>query len=527
MKDNKKILVMSTLLIAIVLSGIGTIAYFRRIINSSITSPTGNLVLVVNEANAVLNESFEVILQRSEEENFIMPDDKGVFDLNIDSTGSSDAVEITITISRTNLPDNLKFYIDEEHTKELTTRRWGIEKSESMVKTIPIYWFWVGSKDDINDSDFINKTISANISVIATIKMPFIETLYSQSILDTNVDFSLGASETNGKGLMMREGTQNDEYPIVYYRGDVTNNNIIFVDLCWLIVRTTETGGIKLIYNGEVNEDGSCNNYSGVGGEDANSDYLGAYIDGINYKFNKSSDSPVYVGYMYNDDIVFDKWNFDGTGYITHLSDNSIDSETGRHNQNKYDSTAKEKIDIWYEKNIKDTAAEKLLEDTIWCNDRSVTSTTYSIENFANSVNYAFAYSAGTRLFEPEMNLELTISPNLDCEREIDKFTIESANGNGDLTYPIGMLTADEIMLTGSDLNTYLYLMDGNYWSISPNSFTINYGWGTFMYSMNKESFGEAQTTSSRHGLRPSISLGLDIEVNSGVGSFADPYVVS
>ena len=218
MKDNKKILVMSTLLIAIVLSGIGTIAYFRRIINSSITSPTGNLVLVVNEANAVLNESFEVILQRSEEENFIMPDDKGVFDLNIDSTGSSDAVEITITISRTNLPDNLKFYIDEEHTKELTTRRWGIEKSESMVKTIPIYWFWDGSKDDINDSDFINKTISANISVIATIKMPFIETLYSQSILDTNVDFSLGASETNGKGLMMREGTQNDEYPIVYYR---------------------------------------------------------------------------------------------------------------------------------------------------------------------------------------------------------------------------------------------------------------------------------------------------------------------
>ena len=53
--------------------------------------------------------------------------------------------------------------------------------------------------------------------------------------------------------------TLKDEYPIYYYRGPIENNNVIFANYCWKIVRTTETGGTKLIYNGTpVN--GKCNN---------------------------------------------------------------------------------------------------------------------------------------------------------------------------------------------------------------------------------------------------------------------------
>ncbi len=38
---------------------------------------------------------------------------------------------------------------------------------------------------------------------------------------------------------------------VYYYAGDVDNNNIYFNNYCWKMVRTTETDGVKLIYNGE------------------------------------------------------------------------------------------------------------------------------------------------------------------------------------------------------------------------------------------------------------------------------------
>jgi len=569
--NKKKILVMSTLLVAIVLLGIGTIAYFRRTVNGNITGNTGNLVLIVNEADAVANESFEIILQRSEEENFIMPDDKGVFNLNIDSTGSSDDVEVTITISRTNLPENLRFYLDSNYNKELTTTTYIIEKSDDMTKTVPVYWFWDGSISDEADSEFINKTISANISVSATIFTPFVETLISKAVLDTNVDFSQGASEANGQGLMMMNQTQNDEYPIVYYRGDVNNNNVIYAGYCWLIVRTTETGGVKLIYNGEVNSDGSCTNYSNVTVEgvnsgvvptsgrllpgEYNSNYKGAYINQETYAFNTNYNSPVYVGYMYNDDnLYFADGTLDVDGYKSHLEDNTLVSEsepsvepqsfrpldqeaidpaTGKNNQNKYSSNVKMVIDNWYQSKIEGTSAEDLLEDTIWCADRSVTSTTYSIENYA--ANYIFDYSTSTRLMEPlwdeEGNFITPATPielSLSCARNIDKFTVDSANGNGDLTYPIGMLTADEILMAGNTLYqenpviTYLSIPTHYFWSLSPYDFFNGNAEAFRVYYGGLDGY---LVDVSGPGVRASVSLAVTAKLQGGDGSFKSPYL--
>ena len=75
----------------------------------------------------------------------------------------------------------------------------------------------------------------------------------------TGIDFNVAPSDTNGKGVYVRNGTESDAYPVYYYRGAVTNNNVIFGGFCWKIVRTTESGGIKLIYNGTPT-DGTCNN---------------------------------------------------------------------------------------------------------------------------------------------------------------------------------------------------------------------------------------------------------------------------
>ena len=51
-------------------------------------------------------------------------------------------------------------------------------------------------------------------------------------------------------GLYTGEGADTYTYPVYYYKGNVQNNNVLFGGFCWKIVRTTETGGVKLVYNG-------------------------------------------------------------------------------------------------------------------------------------------------------------------------------------------------------------------------------------------------------------------------------------
>ena len=75
--------------------------------------------------------------------------------------------------------------------------------------------------------------------------------------------------------------------PVYYFNGAVEDNNVLFAGFCWKIVRTTETGGVKMIYNG-VQTNGSCNN-TGVASQLASTK-----------AFNSSYNSLAYVGYMYN-----------------------------------------------------------------------------------------------------------------------------------------------------------------------------------------------------------------------------------
>lgn len=83
------------------------------------------------------------------------------------------------------------------------------------------------------------------------------KTAVMDNVASTYVSSSSGvifyetAGDTNGKGVYTRAGTENNEYPIMYYRGDVTDNNVLFANYCWKVVRTTDTGGVKLLYNGE------------------------------------------------------------------------------------------------------------------------------------------------------------------------------------------------------------------------------------------------------------------------------------
>ena len=82
--------------------------------------------------------------------------------------------------------------------------------------------------------------------------------------------------------------------------------NVIFGGFCWQMIRTTDTGGVKLIYNG-VPTSGKCNN-TGTAQQIGTS------------RFNTSSGSPANVGYMYNTEYRYNTKTLDSNSLLTSTS---------------------------------------------------------------------------------------------------------------------------------------------------------------------------------------------------------------
>ena len=259
------------------------------------------------------------------------------------------------------------------------------------------------------------------------------------------INFSVNSMTSGTNGIYTTTATEGN-VPVYYYRGaaDQVNNNIIFNNMCWKIIRTTETGGVKLIYNGTPT-DGKC-------------DATGESTQIGTSKFNASYKDNAYVGYMY------------GTvGSSTYAATHDNINESTIKNQS---------IDPWFEANF-DAETTAKLEDTVFCNDRS---TVAGGNNNTQSSDYgtlgygknATGYGALARAVYQTTNP----NPSLVCTNANDKFTVSSTNGNGKLTYPVGLITLDEVVLAGyntyasnnSDYkNTTNYLHTGqSYWTFSP-----------------------------------------------------------
>ena len=106
---------------------------------------------------------------------------------------------------------------------------------------------------------------------------------------DSASDYDDYNYNTQGK-IYTVAATENEEHPIHYFRGRVTDNYVLFADYCWKIVRTTETGGVKIIYLGRPDTNGKCSNTT--------SKTYGITDIGA-APFNTQNNSPAYVGYMY------------------------------------------------------------------------------------------------------------------------------------------------------------------------------------------------------------------------------------
>ena len=136
----------------------------------------------------------------------------------------------------------------------------------------------------------LNKSMEGTISKVQSLYRLIAD---SSTGLDTSIKFKSISSTTNGLGVYTMESTQNDSYPIHYYRGAVTNNNVLFAGFCWQMVRTTSTGGVKLIYNGKPDADGQClstrSNAPGYTGSIARQLSNKSYYYGSSYTYDSST----------------------------------------------------------------------------------------------------------------------------------------------------------------------------------------------------------------------------------------------
>lgn len=284
-------------------------------------------------------------------------------------------------------------------------------------------------------------------------------------------------TDKSDKGLY--QGT--DDYGTAYYyRGNVKNNIVKFAGFYWQIVRINGDGSIRLIYDGTEK--------NATGGKQT----IG------NSQFNTNYNDPAYVGYMYG--------NPDGTTF----------DEV--HN-NTTSSTIKTKVDNWYKTNIVDKGYSSYISNAVgFCGDRTLRS-----GDGVSTTQYS--YFGAYKRFENN-------NPQFTCpEPTRDLYTTaDSSIGNKTLTYPVGLITYDELVFAGMD-NRHINKLSWaystqHYWTMSPSIFDAASGGASEWYLSSAGYLRQWNIVAYGFGARPVINLKSDTLITGGIGTSSDPFVV-
>ncbi len=394
------------------------------------------------------------------------PGDTIVYKITVENQGTIDAIINDITASKTG-NDAIKFNIT------------GIKKGDILTKGTSTT-FNVEITYDVNTTEQptdLNETLTMEINyiqyagqtipsedVIIKSPAPLVTKILADNNAqaDTSIDFSQISSDTNGKGLYYTSTNTEDNKVTYYFRGDVQNNYVSFANNTWRIVRINEDGTVRLIKQDSI-------------GDSA---------------FNETYDDNAYVGYMYGTP--------GSTTYAaTHANTNS--------------STVKTTIDTWYQNNL--TSYSSLIADSGFCGDRSLSS---GMGIGKTSTDYG----AWGRLVDNK-------TPQFACPQSNDLYTTTtSTKGNKALTYPIGLITADEVAyaggVVGEEYEEY-YLTKGDlFWTMSPLDFDPS----ARVWSVVDYGDVGSVAVDNEVGARPAINLKSTVKVTGGDGTSSNPYVI-
>ena len=342
----------------------------------------------------------------------------------------------------------------------------------------------------------------------------------------TSTDFATGTTASD-KGMYKAQDDLGTSY---YFRGAVDNNwvkygkytkdtfitadsndNYSLVESCdglelcaklaskgddmyWRIIRINGDNSIRMIYTGTSAPD---NNTKVVMTESINSSgYIRATSAGMS-KFNQNYDNAEYVGYMYT---------------------------LGQQHGTGTSSRIKTYLDDWYANytNLNKTGTKII--DQIFCNDRTASTNSSGIPGEISSwasTGTAYYYGNYYRVVENYS----TPMPSLICDNANDKFTTTTAKGNGKLSYPIGLITADEVNMAGASGNQSYYLYNENsYWAGSPDEFSDDDGAYESIVDIDGHLSGGFVSESA--GVRGVVSLSSDVKL-LGSGTYNDVYTVN
>ena len=261
-------------------------------------------------------------------------------------------------------------------------------------------------------------------------------------------------------------------------------------DIYWRIIRINGDGSIRMIYSGVTPPTESTKVIKTTDTSLGNS------------PFNQKYNSAEYVGYMY---------------------------EIGKQHGTSQSSDIKTYLDNWYANYTDLNKTGTKITDQIYCNDRtaSTTDVAYSTTNYTtltswNSTGTKYYYGANGRVWNNP------VSPDYKCPVASDKFTTTTAKGNGKLTYPVGLITADEITFAGlpaGESNNSFYLYTGAYyWAGSPGVFDVDFSYVFELRPVGGLFYSRVYNRSD--AARGVVSLSSESKL-LGSGTYNDVYVVS
>ena len=372
-----------------------------------------------------------------------------------------------------------------------------------------IFYLYIDGNEE-NDLNMINKSLVGTITVEE--RKPALDTLNYLNSLNSTItlandtpDFTKVSGNNGGKG----DGTkgiykaEDDLGTSYYFRGAVDNNYVKFANFYWRIIRINGDGTIRMIYAGTS---------AHTNGESETNSYIS------NTAYNSSYNDNTFVGYMTG-----------STGATTYANTHS----------NTNNSTIKGVIDTWYKTNIEDKGYSSYVADAIYCNDRSIAndSATNSMLTKANSswINTGLGYGTNVTAYGGFKRSWVDRMPSLKCPNNNDKFTMSSTLGNGKLTYPVALITSDEIAYAGGsayNYNTgryiantefYLHTPSYYYWTLTPWAFAGGISRVVDWDDSGRLDGGVFSNTGG--AARPAVSLS-SVAISGGNGTINNPFTV-
>ncbi|MCI8497799.1 MAG: hypothetical protein HFG33_00155 [Bacilli bacterium] len=502
--NRKKIFILGLCAITIVLaSTLGTYAYFMtnlgREEKQELTVTTGTLALVFEDNSDGINATLS--LGESVTKEF-----------KIRNTGTQDVTtnmlfsDMINTYMKESLSYKLEYRTNEDgewvavETANTNIPQSKISKDKNLAENLTIpagttyyYKLTITFNDlDINQNSDINATFASKFKIGEAIS-PSKETLDYLEVVANKTTPNFAEPAMTDEGVFAMEDDYGTSY---YYRGAVTNNYVKFGDFYWRIIRINGDGSLRIIYDGTQ---GYANGVSNTG-------RLAYTGKGFNIQYTDAK----YVG-----------WMFGGT-------QGSASTSKAQAQTNETNSDLKTLVDEWYKTNIVDKNLGEKIADVVFCNDRTTPGKAETGYSYDTGLGYgrnvtAYGATARTNVWNHDAS---KVQPRFACPQKNDAFTVSDEElGNGDLTYPIGLITADEIVAAGSGKygisNSSYYLYKGSwYWSLSPYYFN-----GSNAYVFRENGNLSGANVSSGGAVAPVINLKAEyVQTMIGDGTINNPY---